>query len=49
MHAAGGLPSMRTAKARAVIVEAIRAQRGRFDFHVVQFARQVLSGGRPPL
>jgi REP element-mobilizing transposase RayT len=38
MHAAGGLPSMRTPKARAVIVEAIRAQRGRFGFHVVQFA-----------
>ena len=33
-----GLPSMRTKAARRVIVEAIREQRGRFDFRIVEFA-----------
>jgi REP element-mobilizing transposase RayT len=35
---APGLPSMRTREARAVIVGAIRKQRGLFDFRVIEFA-----------
>jgi hypothetical protein len=33
-----GLPSMRTREARAVIVGAIRKQRGLFGFRVIEFA-----------
>jgi len=33
-----GLPSMRTPRARAIIVDALREQRGRFGFRVVQYS-----------
>lgn len=38
MELCRGLPSMRTPRARSVIVQAIANQRGRFEFRIVEFA-----------